>query len=78
MCDMNDLMEIIKSRKSIRTFDGSTLSDMHRQILEDHMKDIPNPFGIPAEFVLLDAKEHAGIKVPTDTEYIVSVMAKED
>ncbi len=60
---MNDLMEIIKGRKSIRTFDGSTLSDMHRQILEDYIKDIPNPFGIPVEFVLLDAKEH-GLSSP--------------
>ncbi|MCR5283150.1 MAG: hypothetical protein K6E18_07245 [Lachnospiraceae bacterium] len=56
---MNNLIEIIKGRKSIRTYDGNALSDAHRQDIEAFMKDIPNPFGIPVEFVLLDAKEHA-------------------
>ncbi len=60
---MNDMIEIIKGRKSVRTYDGNQLSDMHRQVMEDYMKEIPNPFGIPVEFVLLDAKEH-GLSSP--------------
>lgn len=60
---MNDLIEIIKTRKSVRTFDGNTLSDVHRKNIEEYMKDIQNPFDIPVEFVLLDAKEH-GLSSP--------------
>ena len=60
---MNDLIEIIKSRKSIRSFDGNTLGDVHRKNIEEYMKDIPNPFDIPVEFVILDAKEH-GLSSP--------------
>ncbi len=60
---MNDLIEIIKGRKSIRTFDGNTLSDVHRQAIADYIKDIPNPFGIPVEFVLLDANKN-GLSSP--------------
>ena len=60
---MNDLAELIRTRRSVRTFDGNTLSDTHRKLIEDYIKDIPNPFGIPVEFVLLDAKEY-GLSSP--------------
>ena len=60
---MNDLAELIRTRRSVRTFDGNTLSDTHRKLIEDYIKDIPNPFGIPVEFVLLDAKE-CGLSSP--------------
>lgn len=60
---MNDLIRIIKSRKSIRTFDGNILNDEHLKALEEYMKDIPNPVDIPVEFVMLDAKEH-GLSSP--------------
>ena len=75
---MNDLIEIIKGRKSIRTFDGNTLSDAHRQVMEEYMKDIPNPFDIPVEFVLLDAKEH-GLSSPVlsgERLYVAGKVAK--
>ena len=73
---MNDLMEIIKGRKSVRTYDGKPLSEEHRKLLEDFVnalnsnaldegafpapfaKGAADPFSIPVEFVLLDAKEH--------------------
>ncbi|MCR5546552.1 MAG: nitroreductase family protein, partial [Lachnospiraceae bacterium] len=55
---MSELLELIKSRKSVRTFDGNQISDKDRSSIEEYMKDVPNPFGIPVEFVLLDAEEH--------------------
>ena len=61
--EQKSLKEIIKNRKSIRSFDGNTLSDEHRKSIEAYMKDIPNPFAIPVEFLLLDAKEH-GLSSP--------------
>jgi len=60
---MSELMEKIKGRKSVRTFDGKALSDAHHQALEEYVKEVPNPFGIPVEFVLLDAKEQ-GLSSP--------------
>ncbi len=54
---MSSLREIVMGRKSVRTFDGKALSEEHRKDLEEFIREIPNPFGIPVEFVLLDAKE---------------------
>ncbi|MCR4586038.1 MAG: nitroreductase family protein [Lachnospiraceae bacterium] len=60
---MESFFETVKSRKSVRTYDGRMLSEEHRKAIEDYIKDIPNPFGIPVEFKLLDAKEH-GLSSP--------------
>lgn len=53
-----NLSEAIRTRKSVRTFDGETLKPEHRKALEDYISTIENPFGIEVEFVMLDAKEH--------------------
>lgn len=60
---MNDLMEIVKVRKSVRTYNGEKLSDEHRRLLEEYVKGISDPFDIPVEFVFMDAKEH-GLSSP--------------
>jgi len=52
---MDNLAEIVMGRKSVRSFDGNPISDQHRKALEEYIKGISNPFGIPVEFVLLDA-----------------------
>ncbi|MCR4798732.1 MAG: nitroreductase family protein [Lachnospiraceae bacterium] len=75
---MNDLLEIIKGRKSVRTFDGNPLSDEHRKLLEEYAKGITNPFDIPVEFVFLDAKEH-GLSSPVlsgETLYVTGKVEK--
>ena len=50
--------EMIKLRKSVRTFDGKTLSDEDRKNLEKYIHSLTNPFDIPMDFRLLEAKEH--------------------
>ncbi len=55
---MSSLLDIIKGRRSVRTFDGRALGAEDRQKLENYMADVPNPFGIPVEFVLLDTEKH--------------------
>lgn len=55
--------EIIKKRKSVRTFDGRPLSPEHLQALEAHIGSQENPFGVPVVFRLLDTKEH-GLSSP--------------
>ena len=52
---MAELLEIIKGRKSVRTFDGNPVSAEDREKLEAYIRTIENPFGIPVRFVLLDA-----------------------
>lgn len=58
-----DMMELIKTRKSIRTFDGRPLSEEDKKALSDYVGTIANPYGIPVSFVFLDAEEH-GLSSP--------------
>ena len=55
--------EIIRNRKSVRSFDGRPLSDKDRTALEQYIQNVPNPFDVPVEFRMLDAKEH-GLSSP--------------
>ena len=51
--------EMIKKRKSVRTFDGNPISSDDRKRLEDYVGSLGNPFDVPVKFRLLDAKENA-------------------
>lgn len=75
---MKDLMETIKGRKSVRTFEKKALSEQHKKDIEDYVKNIPNPFDIPVEFKLLDAKDF-GLSSPVlsgEELYIVGKVQK--
>lgn len=50
--------DMIKQRKSVRTFDGKPLSEADRKKLEEYLNTLVDPFDVPVEFRLLDAKEH--------------------
>lgn len=39
--------EMIKQRRSVRTFDGRVLSDEDRKALEDYLRMLSNPFDVP-------------------------------
>lgn len=75
---MSNLMDTVKGRKSVRTFDGNTLSDEHRRDIEEYIKEIPNPFNIPVDFMLLDAKKHDLSSPVLNGEqlYVVGKVAK--
>lgn len=60
---MSALLDIIKGRKSVRTFDGRDLTAEDRAKLEEYAAKITNPFGIPVQFVFLDAGEY-GLSSP--------------
>ncbi|MCR5688039.1 MAG: nitroreductase family protein [Lachnospiraceae bacterium] len=68
-------MDTIKGRKSVRSYDGTQISDEHRKDIEDYIGTVSNPFGIPVEFVLLDAKEH-GLSSPVLTGEQLYVAGK--
>lgn len=55
---MNNITEQIKSRRSVRTFDGQALDANTKEALVAFLKDIENPFAIPVSFKFLDAKEN--------------------
>ena len=55
---MEQVSELIRSRRSVRTFDGREINEEDLKKLSSYMEKIDNPYGIPVEFKLLDAKEH--------------------
>ncbi len=60
---MKNITEHIKARRSVRTFDGKELDAITKENLLTFMKDIQNPYNIPVEFKLMNAKE-CGLTCP--------------
>ena len=56
-------IELIKERKSVRTFDGKRLSDEDLNKIKDFAKDVRNPYGIEIEWYFLDS-EKQNLSVP--------------
>lgn len=50
--------EMIRKRKSVRTFTGEALRREDRAGLEGFIRSQTNPFNVPVEFRLLEAKEY--------------------
>ncbi len=55
---MSNFLELAKSRRSVRTFDGSRPEDKVMQEIRGFSDNISNPYGIPVRFVFLDADAH--------------------
>ena len=75
---MSNLMDTIKGRKSVRSYDERPVSAEHRKDIEEYITGIVNPFDIPVEFMLLDAKEH-GLTSPVlsgEQLYVVGKVEK--
>ena len=75
---MSEFLELVKSRRSVRTFDGQRLDAAVVLELKSFADSIENPYGIPVKFAFLDAEEHkltspvlAGEKL-----YVSAVVAK--
>ena len=60
---MEHIQELVRWRKSVRSFDGAPLRASDRERLEAYLAQIGTPFEIPMEFRFLDAKEH-GLSSP--------------
>ena len=54
----NSIKDIIRKRRSVRTFDERPLSVEDKEKLTGYLKECDNPFGVSVEFRFLDAKEH--------------------
>ncbi len=57
------IMETIRHRRSVRTFDGSALRPQDAEKILSYARQIENPYGIPVSFTLLSAREH-GLSAP--------------
>ncbi len=69
------VMETVRARRSVRTFDGNPLKAEDREKLCDFIRTIQNPYEIPVEFVLLDAKT-CGLSSPVLSGEPMYVVAK--
>ena len=70
--------EIIKTRKSVRTFDDRPLTKEDRDALARYAESIRNLYDIPVNFLFLDAKEH-GLSTPVirgEHLYVAAKIAK--
>lgn len=56
-------MELIRHRRSVRTFDGNPLNGETREKVAAFLAALDNPYGIPIEWRLLSAKE-SGLSSP--------------
>lgn len=50
---MSNFEELVKARRSVRTFDERPLSEADRAAITEFIKNIPNPYGVPVEVRLL-------------------------
>ncbi|MCH5262075.1 MAG: nitroreductase family protein [Lachnospiraceae bacterium] len=74
---MEYITELIRTRRSVRTFDGRELTKEDVDKLSAFMEKTQNPYNIPVEFRLLDAKEQ-GLTCPvvSGTNLYVGVKIK--
>ncbi len=75
---MTELLKIIRERKSVRTFDGVPVSAEDRGKIEQYIRTIENPFGVPVRFTLLDAGTY-GLSSPVlngETLYVAGMVSK--
>jgi len=71
-------MEIVKERRSVRSFDGKALSDEHASDILEFARNSENPYGLEIEYRLLKASElglSSPVIVGTDL-YIAGKMKK--
>ncbi len=56
---MENITELVRRRRSVRTFDGREVNEDVLKKLALFMEKIENPYGIPVSFKFLDGKKHA-------------------
>lgn len=60
---MENIADIIRSRRSVRTFDGRELDSQEKEKLSSFMANIDNPYDIPVNFKMMGAQEN-GLNCP--------------
>lgn len=73
-----NMLDLVKSRRSVRTFDGHSLSREHAEMIMAYAKDAENPYDLPITWRILSAKKHglsSPVIVGTDA-YIAGKMRR--
>ena len=72
------MKELIRSRKSVRTFDGRPITAEDKEKICAYMDNIDNPYGIAVKFVWLDAEEKnlSSPVINGESAYIAAKVAK--
>ncbi len=71
-----NFLDLVKTRRSVRTFDGKGLDKEVLEKLIAYAGDISNPYGVNIDFKFLDAKEHnLSSPVLSGEKYYVSAVA---
>ena len=75
---MTRTMEIVKGRKSVRTYDGRLLTEEDREKLVAFMAEQTNPYGIEIEYRFLDPAAHdlKSLVLAGETLYIGAKMKR--
>lgn len=63
---MEHIKELVKARRSVRTYDDRPLTTEDRDRLMAYAQTIENPYGLNVEFKLLEGSQH-GLKCPVIT-----------
>lgn len=76
---MTSMKEIMKQRKSVRTYDGRELAQQDRQALEEYVSALTNPFGVPVHFSLLDMERYnlSSPVIVGEHTYLAAKVARE-
>ncbi len=72
---MDNVSQLIRNRRSVRTYDGREISPEHKESLVSFMANIENPYNLPVEFKLMNAKEN-GLVCPVVTGTDLYVAGK--
>ena len=74
---MKEISTLVRTRRSVRTFDGRALTKEDIENLSLFMSKIENPYEIPVEFKLLDAKKQKlSCPVVVGTDLFVGTKVK--
>lgn len=60
---MEKMQELVKNRRSVRTYDSRALSAEDKEKLSEYIKTVENPYGMKVDFKFMDANEY-GLKCP--------------
>lgn len=76
----DSIIEAIKSRRSVRTFDGRTIDAECMTKLENYSKECGNPYGIDVDFVFLESGIHklSSPVISGNDIYVAGIIRKAD
>ncbi|WP_026511345.1 nitroreductase family protein [Butyrivibrio sp. LC3010] len=76
---MGNFLDEVKSRRSVRTFDGNGLDEQTFNDMKKFADEVTNPFGVKIRFAFLDAKENnLSSPVLSGEKCYVSAMVKKE